>query len=98
MAKPCFGGLLTYWGVPMSALHNLLQLTEGGCHFDIVVPVATKLRTYSLMVVFTSQFHCVSKCELDMKNKVFWSACPDVGFGMAYASDKSPYNAILCFI
>ena len=41
MAKPCFWGLLTYWGVPMSALHHLLQLTEGGCHFDIVVPVAT---------------------------------------------------------
>ena len=56
------------------------------------------LRTYSLIVVFTSQFHCESKCELDMKNKVFWSACPDVGFGMANASDKSPYNTILCFI
>ena len=41
MAKPCFWGLLTYWGVPMLALHHLLQLTEGGCHFDIVVPVAT---------------------------------------------------------
>ena len=41
MAKPCFWGLLTYWGVPMSALHHLLQLTEGDCHFDIVVPVAT---------------------------------------------------------
>ena len=24
-----------------TALHHLLQLTEGGCHFDIVVPVAT---------------------------------------------------------
>ena len=41
MAKPCFWGLLTYWGVPMLALHHLLQLTEGGCHFDVVVPVAT---------------------------------------------------------